>query len=316
MGFAVRREQMENSIIFIDEMDLHLNTALQKTVLQEIVEHWIPDSSQLWTASHALGFIEYAQESDLAALIDLDALDFDPPQVVTPSAKSRLDLVEIAVPRESLTRLFANRTIVICEGKDHAFYNAACDDASRLFIPPGGSDNAGSVLAMARSNPGYLALRDRDFLMDDEIRAIQAELPNVRVLPFYSIENFLYHPDNIASLDVPDLTRKRGNPRSGNGRKPIRSAKSNSSAAAFRNSGPFSPPTQPRLRSRALRHLRRLQLRRLRPFLPRPPTEAHVPRFPSPIQPHQRPPCPRTLVQGTRPGTHRLMVTAIPHFLF
>lgn len=205
MGFAVRREQMENSIVFIDEMDLHLNTALQKTVLQEIVEHWIPDTSQLWTASHALGFIEYAQESDLAALIDLDALDFDQPQVVAPSAKSRFDLVEIAVPRESITRLFANRTIVICEGKDHAWYNAACDDASRLFIPPGGSDNAVSVLAMARSNPGYLALRDRDFLLDEEIRAIQAELPNLRILPFYSIENLLYHPDNIASLNIPDF---------------------------------------------------------------------------------------------------------------
>lgn len=203
MGFAVRREQMENSIVFIDEMDLHLNTALQKTVLQEIVEHWIPDSSQLWTASHALGFIEYAQESEHAALIDLDALDFDQPQVITPAPKSRMDLVEIAVPRESLTRLFANRTIIVCEGKDHAYYNAACDDASRLFIPPGGADNAAGVLAMARSNPGYLALRDRDFLMNDEIDAIRAELPNFRVLPFYSIENLLYHPDNIASLEVP-----------------------------------------------------------------------------------------------------------------
>lgn len=169
----------------------------------EIVEHWIPDSSQLWTASHALGFIEYALESDLAALIDLDALDFDLPQVITPAQKSRLDLVEIAVPRESLPRLFANRTIIVCEGKDHAFYNAACDDATRLFIPPGGSDNAQSVLAMARANPGYLALRDTDFLMENEIAAIRAELPNYRVLPYYSIENLLYHPENIASLEMP-----------------------------------------------------------------------------------------------------------------
>ncbi len=203
MGFAVRREQMENSIVFIDEMDLHLNTALQKTVIQEVVEHWIPDSSQLWTASHALGFIEYAQESEQAALVDLDALDFDQPQVITPAPKSRLDLVEIAVPRESLTRLFANRIIIVCEGKDHAFYNAACDDASRLFIPPGGSDNAQSVLAMARANPGYLALRDRDFLMENEIAAIRAELPNYRVLPYYSIENLLYHPENLLSLEIP-----------------------------------------------------------------------------------------------------------------
>jgi len=202
MGFAIRREQMEDAIVFVDEMDLHLNTALQKAVLREIVEHWIPDSGQLWTASHALGFIEYAQESDEAELIDFDALDFDEPQILAPSPKTRLDLLEIAVPRESLTKLFANRTVVVCEGKDHALYNAACDDASRLFIPPGGSDNAQSVLAMARANPGFLALRDRDFLMDGEVDSILSGLPNYRILPYYSIENLLYHPENLAALQL------------------------------------------------------------------------------------------------------------------
>lgn len=203
MGFAVRREQMEDAVVFIDEMDLHLNTGLQKQVLREIVEHWIPDSAQLWTASHALGFIEYAQESDEAQLVDLDALDFDKPQIVSPSAKTRLDLLEIAVPRESLAKLFSNRAIVVCEGKDHGLYNAACDDSSRLFIPPGGSGNAQGVLAMARGNPGFFALRDRDFLFGSEVEAILAELPNYRILPYYSIENLLYHPENIKALEIP-----------------------------------------------------------------------------------------------------------------
>lgn len=135
-------------------------------------------------------------------MIDLDALDFDQPQVITPAPKTRLDLVEIAVPKESLSRLFSSRLIVVCEGKDHALYNASCDDASRLFIPPGSSDNAAGVLAMARANPGYRALRDRDFLMPSEIDIIKAELPNYRILPCYSIENLLYHPDNLASLDL------------------------------------------------------------------------------------------------------------------
>ncbi len=53
--------------------------------------------------------------------------------------------------------------------------------------------------------PGYLALRDRDFLMDDEIRAIRLELPNLHILPFYSIENLLYHPENIGSLEIADF---------------------------------------------------------------------------------------------------------------
>jgi len=64
LNFIVRKKYYENSIIFIDEMDCHLNTSLQAKLLDEIVTTWIPDTSQLWTASHALGFIEYVKNSD------------------------------------------------------------------------------------------------------------------------------------------------------------------------------------------------------------------------------------------------------------
>ena len=49
-----RREHFANTIYFIDELDVHLHTRLQYALLQEIVEHWIPDHSQLWTASHSV----------------------------------------------------------------------------------------------------------------------------------------------------------------------------------------------------------------------------------------------------------------------
>lgn len=199
MNFAVRREQYEDAIFFIDEMDLHLNTALQKNVLREIVEHWIPDSSQLWTATHALGFIEYADESENAAIIDFDDLDFDLPQRLVPAPRRHLDVFEIAVPRDSLSRLFGNRKIIACEGKDDAFYNAACDDNSRLFIPAG---NAEQVFAMVQANPNLWGIRDRDFLLQNEIDLLRQRFPQYRVLPFYSIENLLFHPDNIASLAI------------------------------------------------------------------------------------------------------------------
>ena len=41
------------------------------------MERWIPENSQLWTASHSLGFIDYANGSDEAAILDFDDLDFD-----------------------------------------------------------------------------------------------------------------------------------------------------------------------------------------------------------------------------------------------
>ena len=122
MNFAVRRDRYEDAIFFIDEMDLHLNTALQKNVLREIVEQWIPDDAQLWTATHALGFIEYADESEHAVIIDFDDLDFDLPQRLVPTPSRHLDVFEIAVPRDSLSRLFSGRKVIACEGKDDALY--------------------------------------------------------------------------------------------------------------------------------------------------------------------------------------------------
>jgi predicted ATPase len=199
MNFAVRRGRYEDAIFFIDEMDLHLNTALQRNVLREIVEHWIPDGAQLWTATHALGFIEYADESENAVIIDFDDLDFDLPQRLVPAPRRHLDVFEIAVPRDSLSRLFSGRKIIACEGKDDALYNAACDDNSRLFIPAG---NAEQVFAMVQANPNLWGIRDRDFFLQSEIDLLRQRFPQYRVLPFYSIENLLFHPDNIASLGV------------------------------------------------------------------------------------------------------------------
>lgn len=200
LGFITRRALYQETIFYIDEMDLHLNTALQRQLLGEIVEHWIPAGSQIWTASHSLGFIDYAQQSNLAVCIDLDQLDFDQPQTVRPQPKDKLEVFEIAVPRDSLGRLFANRKVIACEGKDHKLYNSALDDAALLFIP---AQNAASVFHMVRADASIWGLRDRDFLLEKEVVQLREAYPHLRILPYYSIENLLYHPDNIASLQLP-----------------------------------------------------------------------------------------------------------------
>jgi AAA15 family ATPase/GTPase len=68
-----RKDLIQDAILFFDEMDLHLNTAIQYNLIKEITENWIPNNSQLWTASHALGFIDYARKSDSAVIIDFDS---------------------------------------------------------------------------------------------------------------------------------------------------------------------------------------------------------------------------------------------------
>lgn len=194
-----RRGLYQDTVYFFDEIDLHLNTRLQYNLLKEITEHWIPDGCQFWTASHSLGFIDYANDAAHAAIIDFDDLDFDAPQVLLPQPKNRLEVYEIAVPRETLLKLFHDKRIFICENRNDQYYNLLGFEDT-LFV---GVHNSNAVFIKVKREPGYYGVRDRDFLTDGEIATIESRFPNYRVLRYYAFENYLYHPDNLAELNLP-----------------------------------------------------------------------------------------------------------------
>ena len=196
LNFIVRRKYYEDAIIFIDEMDCHLNTYIQYRLLEEIVTKWIPDSAQLWTASHALGFIDYARKSDQTAIIDFDLLDFDLPQTLFPQPKSSLEVYEIAVPKTVLFELMKDRQLIVCENQNDEYYNLLLLPDT-IFV---GVKDARDVFLHIKRDARYHSLRDRDFLSDTEIQKIQAEYPNHHILRYYDFENYLYHPQNIAEI--------------------------------------------------------------------------------------------------------------------
>ena len=198
LNLFVRRDHFANTIYFIDELDVHLHTRLQYALLKEIVENWIPENSQLWTASHSLGFIDYASTSDDAAIIDFDDLDFDEPLVLRPSPTTE-QIFDIAVPRESALRVFPNKTLILCEGRNAPLYNAI-DLPGFLFVAAR-DKNAITIQTMATDE--FFGLIDRDFLGTEEIREIRRRHRNLLVLGYYSIESYLYHPENISET-VPD----------------------------------------------------------------------------------------------------------------
>ena len=101
---ARERTYNKDSIIFLDEIDLHLNTSLQKNLLKEINENWLGDN-QVWVASHSLGFIQYATEYDRGVVIDLDNLDFDDKQTLVPSDGNSRSVMELALGSEFLNRI-------------------------------------------------------------------------------------------------------------------------------------------------------------------------------------------------------------------
>ena len=195
LNFIVRQSFYEDAILFIDEMDCHLNTALQSALLAEITTRWIPDSSQLWTASHALGFIDYARRSAQAALIDLDNLDFDLPQRIFPAEKDGPEVYEIAVPKSVIASVFKSYKLVIVENQNDELYNLALGSEGYLFLP---ANNSREVFLTLKSDPDKLGIRDRDYLRDDELAGLRKKVPGLHVLPLSTFENFLYHPDNLS----------------------------------------------------------------------------------------------------------------------
>ncbi len=197
INFIVRKDYYEDSIIFIDEMDNHLNTALQYSLLEEIVTRWIPESAQLWTASHALGFIDYARKSEQASTIDFNLLDFDLKQELTIQPKDKLDVYEIAIPKATIASILKGYKLVIAENNNAEHFNAALGEEGFLFLP---ANNNREVFLTVKADNDKLGLRDKDYLRTDEIRQIAAKMPKLKVLALYTFENYIYHPFNIVEI--------------------------------------------------------------------------------------------------------------------
>ena len=193
LNLLSRNIYFRNTVYFLDEIDLHLNTQLQKNLLKEITENWIPENCQLWTASHSLGFIEYANEAEHASIIDFDNLNFDVPQVIIPSPKKNFDVFEIAVSKEFLSKVFEGKRIVFSENTDTSRYNNLNLNNTVFFVGKDKSD----VFHKVKNSSAYDGLIDRDYLTDEEIIDLLRVYQNLFILNYYSIENYFYHPENL-----------------------------------------------------------------------------------------------------------------------
>jgi AAA15 family ATPase/GTPase len=196
LNLYARRSFFQDAIYFFDEIELHLNTAIQAALLKEIVENWIPEGSQVWVASHSLGFIDYARSSETAVIIDFDNLDFDQEKTLRPSPKSDLEIFEIAVPNEFLSRALDGVKLFLVEGEDAKYYGEM-KLPKTLFSSMKTKRNKGDVFWQVINNSSLYGLIDSEELLDEEIQNIREKHPRLFFLKYYSIENYLFHPDNL-----------------------------------------------------------------------------------------------------------------------
>ncbi len=219
LDLLVKRDIYTNSVICIDEPELHINTAIQRKLLIEM-EKIVPDSCQLWIATHSIGFLRALQDdlSEKTQVIDFGNYDFDQTVTLKPIKGSRKDWQRIfETALEDLTGLLAPKKIIYCEGRpdpdnnggeqglDATIYNEIFfKHGDTLFVSSGGGGEikknsllALKVLKKAFGTVELILLKDRDDLTDHERNQFINEDASHRMLTRHEIENYLFDKEIV-----------------------------------------------------------------------------------------------------------------------
>ena len=218
LDIFVKRTVYQDAIYCIDEPEAHIATALHGPLLNSMLD-LVPDQSQLWIATHSVGFVRQAYElmKEVGDVVFLDFADhdFDQGVVITPRVPNRSfwqTTYEVAL--DDLADLVAPKTIVICEGSkskaDRGFdadcYNRLFADIQpdTLFISVGSSsevENSQHLAGVIKSIAKGVTVRkviDRDDMHPEErIESIEG---GVCVLGRRELENYLYDPEVLRTF--------------------------------------------------------------------------------------------------------------------
>ena len=113
-------------------------------------------------------------------------------------------MFNVAIPKESIFKLFDGKQIIMCENQNQKFYNLL-NLKNNLFL---GLQNRDEVyFHVKKEDSKYYGLIDRDFLTDEELNVTREKYDRLHILNYYCFENYLYHPNNLQELfldlDVP-----------------------------------------------------------------------------------------------------------------
>lgn len=229
LDLVVKLQEYDETVFCIDEPELHLHTATQRKLLVEI-ERLIPDSCQLWVATHSIGFIRALQEelSAKAQVLDFSQDDFfSGPKTICPIRPTRSNWLRIfETALDDLVHLISPELVIYCEGRDRPrsggaevgfdaqAYNTIFSEThpETVFVSGGGnteldqrSDIAIQILSKVFSRLEIVVLKDRDMASgrlttdQDRVRYLSNNPSNHRLLTRWELENYLFDKEVLTA---------------------------------------------------------------------------------------------------------------------
>jgi predicted ATPase len=221
LDLHVKKKFYDDAIYCIDEVETHLHTRVQGTLLNEMVKI-LPDPSQLWVTTHSLGVLRAAQEmaaidSQSVCVIDFDGVDPDVPREIVPSNLGRVSWEQmLSITLDDLSQRIAPKVVVVCEGSslgnrrrnfDAEIYNRILGShhPDVLFVSGGSSNQVAATgvsikeaLETILPSSKLLSLADRDDTSASEVA--ERESRGSLTLPLRNLESFLFADDVIEAL--------------------------------------------------------------------------------------------------------------------
>ena len=178
----VKRDEFTNAVYCIDEPEAHIAVDIQAKLLVALLS-LLPQNSQLWIATHSVGFVRAASqrshEKDDVVFLDFSDRDFDQQVPLRPASTSRSfwqNVYEVAL--DDLAKLVGPDRIVLCEGDrerpregfDAECYNEIFQEShgDTLFLSRGcasqveRSDTLVAIIKAILEDVDVLRLIDRD----------------------------------------------------------------------------------------------------------------------------------------------------------
>lgn len=130
LDLVIKTAAYDDTVFCVDEPELHLNTRLQAALLTSLLR-LLPESAQLWVASHSIGMTRQAQklfseDPTQVAFLDFEGIDFGQPVTMIPVVPNRDFWTRtLRAALDDLADLVAPDQVVICEGRPAGGINVA-----------------------------------------------------------------------------------------------------------------------------------------------------------------------------------------------
>lgn len=221
LDIIIKSEYFDNTIYCIDEPEVHMHTALQAKLLNELYQ-LISERSQLWIATHSIGMLNKVKELEEEApgsvcFLCFDELNPDTQIVLTPTTVNTViwnKFLELSFG--DFAKIIAPSQIVFCEGtkRGRKYKDFDAQIYTKIFFsfyPDTSFISIGScseiedennlsmrIISQALKNSKIIKLVDRDDKSDQEVEECNAK--GIKVLCRRHIECFLYDDEIITKL--------------------------------------------------------------------------------------------------------------------